>query len=222
MVFDPDPAFDPPAPAGYRRLFTHGPLYKIANERIWAVNAIDPRWHVLDHQAGLCGEDVGLNDFRPQYFLINNAVQQRGPITPADPITNDRPAITAPNVAVTARTGEPILLRIISATYFPIEVQFGEPTAPLTAEEWASDGRPFRVTTDYRGSTTGATAAALVTRLLMSPAERYDLLLNTQSHPLAPRAAPYPITIVQRQWLSGGGIGIREVGLTKTQVTITS
>jgi FtsP/CotA-like multicopper oxidase with cupredoxin domain len=221
MVFDPDPALDPPVPAGYRRMFAHGPLYKIANERIWGVSAIDPRWHNFDHQAGLCGEDVGLNDFRPQYFLINRSAQPRGLITPADPITNARPPITASNVAVTARTREPILLRIICATYFPMEIQFGDPAAPpVIAEDCSSDGRPYRTTTDFKGSTAGATAERLVTRFLMSPAERYDLLLNTQTHPLAPGI--YPVTIVQRHWLSGGGIGIREVGLTKTQLTITS
>jgi FtsP/CotA-like multicopper oxidase with cupredoxin domain len=215
MVFDPDPALDPAAPAGFRRLFVHGPLYRIANERIWGVSAIDPRWHNYDHQAGLCGEDVGLNDFRPQYFLINNTAQPRGLITPADPITNDRPAITASNVTVTAPSGDPILLRIICATYFPIQVRFGADAAPVTAEQCSSDGRPYRTTTDYRGSTAGATTAGLVNQIVMSPAERYDLLINTQSHPLAPGV--YPITILQRHWLDSA----RVVGLSKTQVTIT-
>jgi FtsP/CotA-like multicopper oxidase with cupredoxin domain len=217
MVFDPPP--DPGVPAGMRRLFTGGPLYTIANERIWAVSAFDRRWHEYPHQAGLCGEDMGLNDFQPQYFLINDQPQPRGLITPADPITEDRPAIMSPKVAVTARSGEPILLRLICATYFPIVIQFGAPTAPLAAEVWGSDGRPFRATTDYNGSTSGRPVmGGPVAVFQMSPAERYDFVLNSERNPLTP--GTYPITITQRHWLSGGGIGIRNVGLTKTQLTI--
>jgi hypothetical protein len=57
-------------PSGARRHSIDGPLYDIATETLIAPYSIDPRWHTLDHAAGLSGEDVGLNRFEPKHFFI--------------------------------------------------------------------------------------------------------------------------------------------------------
>jgi len=44
--------------------------YHPEHERIWPLYSCDPTWHQLTHNAGLCGEDVGLNVWRPKYFSI--------------------------------------------------------------------------------------------------------------------------------------------------------
>jgi FtsP/CotA-like multicopper oxidase with cupredoxin domain len=224
LIIDPPP--DSGVPSGMKRLFDHpaAPVYEYpANERIWAVSAVDPRWHEFDHAAGLCGEDVGLNDFQPKYFLINGSAQERGLITPTDPPEAPRPPITSSDVAVTAREGEPILIRVIQANYFPIQIIFGEDNAPLTAEIWGSDGRGVLSETDYTGlNHTPQHVFGTANRFLMSPAERYDFVLNTERNPIPRRDTPYPVRIIYRHWLSGANcnLGVREVGIAQTTITI--
>jgi FtsP/CotA-like multicopper oxidase with cupredoxin domain len=223
LIIDPDPALDPPAPTGYRRLFTGGPLYKIANERIWAIYAADPRFHDLNHAAGLCGEDVGLNRFDPKYFLINNRAQVNGAITEAELAGTQppppRPPITDPKVAVTAVTGEPVLFRFIQAQYHLATITFGAEGADVPAQVWGSDGRPFRATWDYRGENETGTPVFQALEpgeaFDMSPAERYDVLVNTKDAPLSPGV--YPISVLYTHWITG-----RPLGVALSQITITS
>ena len=40
-------------------------------ELILVFDDVDPVWHKLSHNAGMCGDDVGLDKFNPRYFLIN-------------------------------------------------------------------------------------------------------------------------------------------------------
>jgi FtsP/CotA-like multicopper oxidase with cupredoxin domain len=235
LIIDPDPA-DPEssAPLGYKRLFKGGPVYKTVNERIWGVSAVDPRWHELDHAAGLCGEDVGLNDFRPAYFMIGNKAQVNGAISRAEaegtqpPPT--RPPITDSNIALTARQGEPALIRVINANYYPIEIRVGPrvgstPGEPrFQAEMWSSDGRPFRETTRYSGVVEEGALVRLrrpENVITMSPAERYDFVLNTPDTPLLP--GTYPVLIRFLHWL-GSDVPFpnRPVGQVRTTITITS
>ncbi|MDN4610332.1 multicopper oxidase domain-containing protein [Arthrobacter burdickii] len=70
-----DPPSDParPTPTGTRRHSSEGPLYDIATETLIAPYSIDPRWHGLNHAAGLSGEDVGLNRFEPKHFYLLGA-----------------------------------------------------------------------------------------------------------------------------------------------------
>lgn len=61
------------------RAYAGGPAYDV--EKFWVLDDIDPVWHVLakdDHDAGLCGDDVGLNIFRPKYFTITGTPTRPG------------------------------------------------------------------------------------------------------------------------------------------------
>ncbi|MEE9269139.1 MAG: multicopper oxidase domain-containing protein, partial [Candidatus Krumholzibacteria bacterium] len=54
---------DPPEGPG--TAFSGGPTYDC--EALWVADDVDPTWRELGHDAGLCGDDAGLNDFNPQY-----------------------------------------------------------------------------------------------------------------------------------------------------------
>jgi FtsP/CotA-like multicopper oxidase with cupredoxin domain len=224
LTVDPDPTVDPPVPTGYRRLFRGGPVYKIANERTWAIYSLDPRMHNLDHAAGLCGEDVGLNRFDPRYFLINNKAQTNGFVSPAEFAKTQpppsRPPIVDPKIAITAKKGETVLIRTIQAQYFPVTIVFGGdaelPGPPLSAQIWGSDGRPFRRTFSYKGDNETGTPVSVdnIVRFDMSPAERWDFLLNTPTTALDPGV--YPIRLFYNHWITDD-----RVGEVRTQLTIT-
>lgn len=98
---------DPPEGPG--RLFSGGPHYDV--EAIWVPDDVDPAWRLLDHDAGLCGEDHGLNNFNPEYFLISGVPNHR--------------TMTDPRVAVSARVGQRVLIRLLNASYSILRVRFG-------------------------------------------------------------------------------------------------
>ncbi|TML39699.1 MAG: hypothetical protein E6G27_09810 [Actinobacteria bacterium] len=198
LVVDPKP--DPSLKPGEKQAFAGGPVYEV--ERYWVFGSIDPRWHGLNHAAGLCDtQDVGLNDFRPRYVAVNGSFQ------PFDPSG----LITSPDVAVTARSGQPILLRCLDSTYVPQVVVFRpEPNtgATLSPVLIASDGRPFRdrsgaftpvpVARQSRGPSTVRPSTKGCPVFIISSAERYDVLLNTADDPAPPGV--YPVEIEFRQW----------------------
>jgi FtsP/CotA-like multicopper oxidase with cupredoxin domain len=227
LIIDPDPTDDPALPAGYKRLYKGGPVYKA--ERIWGVSSVDARFHGLNHAAGLCGEDEGLHDFRPTQFLIGNQAQTNGAISRAEATGAQppfRPPITDPSIALTIGKNEPGLLRIINATYYPVELTIG-PSAPSEGppkvEFAASDGRPYRETTRYSGVVeTGAVVRLRrpATQFLMSPAERHDVLVNTQDTPLLP--GKYPVQLRFLHWLGTADLPFpdRPVGVVKTTITV--
>jgi FtsP/CotA-like multicopper oxidase with cupredoxin domain len=226
LVVDPlQPATDP------KRVHRDGPVY--VHERYWVPYSIDPRWHTLEHAAGLCGEDVGLNNFVPKYFGISGKFQKFGNDL-ANVFQPTTPAINDPTVALTAPRGEPILIRVLNGQYFPIVILFGDPAKPLPVRVVATDGRPCLSSTGY--GVTPVTAAAAQdddesyrgkrgratcepqrtgqTLARMTPAERYDLILNEEQTPAAPGV--YPITVNYLHWIT------REtVGVARTTITIT-
>jgi len=166
-------------------------------EAIWALYAVDPVWHELNHAAGMCGEDAGLHSFNPEYFLINKSAQAPG-----------GPPIDAPDVAIEAELGETVLLRLISATYFPVEVDFGL-LNPLVIE---SDGRALRDTVDLSGlGRRGQFATARWSEVdqQLAPAERYGMLIKPDAR------GTYPVEARFRHWITG-----EIVGIARTTVTI--
>ena len=91
---------DPPEGPG--RAFRDGPRYDV--EAIWSAGGLDPDKHHLDHDAGLEGENAGLNLWRPRYFHISGAFHPD--------------SLSSPRAAVSAVTGQTILGRVINAGSF--------------------------------------------------------------------------------------------------------
>jgi len=61
------------------------------------------KWRELNHSAGLCGDDAGLNIFKPKYFMISGVPS---PKTKTDP-----------RVVINAKVGQRILIRHLNASY---------------------------------------------------------------------------------------------------------
>lgn len=161
---------------GPGRLWDGGPAYD--HERFWVGCAMDPTWANLDHHAGVDGADVGLNRMNPQYFLINGK---------ASPET-----LEDPEIAVRAKTGETILMRLLNANYHPQRW-----TWDTDVECVCSDGRPFDYGYDLR-------------EITMAPAERYDMLMRPK------RPGVYRVKVETLHWITG-----RVLGEAETLITVT-
>jgi plastocyanin len=200
LIIDPYEGENPPV----RRLpFEGAPeewRYHPDYERIWPLYSIDPVWHELGHAAGMCGEDVGLNVFDPKYFLIGRH--------PQDPDGSPIRGTASDPVSVTAPRGENVLIRLINATYFPVDIDFGG----LPAHLIETDGRALRKQIDLDGLGVGAPVALgpgqWPTRI--GGAERFALLIRNAE------PGTYPIRFTERHWITN-----EPVGVMQTEVRIT-
>ncbi|MDH5180781.1 MAG: multicopper oxidase domain-containing protein [Gammaproteobacteria bacterium] len=113
---------DPPEGPG--TLLSGGPTYDM--EAFWVVDEIDSRWHNLSWTAGTCGEDVGLNVLRPDYFIISG-VDASG-----------TSAMNLPPISANMRMGQKCLARYVCAGYHPQRIRI--PSA-LNPKAYISDGR---------------------------------------------------------------------------------
>ncbi|VAW67010.1 Multicopper oxidase [hydrothermal vent metagenome] len=136
---------DPPEGPG--TLFENGPTYDV--EAFWVVDEIDSAWHTLRWDAGTCGEDVGLNDLNPDYFVITG-VDGSG-----------TSAYASATISPTVRVGEKLLARYVCAGYHPQRINFGG----LTGTVYMSDGRPLP-------------NAIQATELRAHSAERFDVIFE--------------------------------------------
>ncbi|HET6653141.1 MAG TPA: hypothetical protein VFH10_10915, partial [Nocardioides sp.] len=205
LVVDPLVHPDYPVPAGARRSFVDGPLYDVATEALIAPYALDPRWHELNHAAGLSGEDAGLNRFEPRFFYLLGGPLNR-PRPEVDVWSPTQLRVTTPD------TGHPSLIRMLNLNYFPSRARFTDEAGNLVAmaEIIAHDGREFRDTLS------GADFAPLlrdVGRPLVTPvvafgaAERYDLLVQ------APHPGRYLLNVDFLHWSRRGVLATRTVPL---------
>lgn len=112
---------DPPEGPG--KLFQNGPAYDV--EAFWVPDDCDPRWHKLNHDAGMCGDDEGLNRFEPKYFMVTGVP---APWTETDP-----------RVVVNAKVGQRILARHLNASYSVVTTTI----EGLDATIYGVDGRPL-------------------------------------------------------------------------------
>lgn len=165
LIVDPPPAPVPAGvPAGSRQCFVGGPWYQA--EAAWVFDDVDPRWHSMDFDAGLCGDDVGLNRFEPKYFLVNG-----------QPFNTK-----AKSGAVRAKVkrGQKILLRLLNGAYSQLMLTM--PNGPQM-EVVAIDGRPLG--TGGAGLPGGLSspwsqpfALSGGQKVVLSTAGRYDVLLT--------------------------------------------
>ena len=197
VIIDPIVHPDFPVEPGARRSFVDGPLYDIATETALIPYSIDPRWHELNHAAGLSGEDVGLNRFEPKHFVVLGGDISVGP--PEDAVW----AATQVRANAPGSGRRPTLLRVLNLNYFPVRARFTtEAGVPVQmAELLAHDGRPFRDTSSQTLSAPpirDKNDNRLITGVLaFGSAERYDMLL----HP--PRPGIFLVHIDWLHWVGG-------------------
>ena len=202
-----DPPADPAAPPGTRRHSSEGPLYDIATEAMIAPFSIDPRWHELNHAAGLSGEDAGLNRFEPRHFFL------LGGVIPARPGGDRVWAISTMKANVVAGNKRPTLVRMVNVDYFPTRTRFmdaaGRPVR--IAELIAHDGRPFWNTPNPTGPAVQPSVAGqpLLTSIIKSgAAEKFDFLLRP------PAPGRYTIAVDFQHWITGQVLATRTVTVT--------
>jgi FtsP/CotA-like multicopper oxidase with cupredoxin domain len=213
VIIDPIVHKDFPVPPGTRRSFVDGPPYDIATETLLVPYSVDPRWHQLDHAAGLSGEDVGLNRFEPKHFYVLGGNLSK-------PVKGGGVQSLREVRANVAGKGAPTLLRTINANYFPTRLRFTHVNgSPITdangkpvkiAEAIAHDGRAFRDTSSPTAASrpVGAAGHPLETNVLaFGAAERYDMLL----HP--PAAGEYRIHVDWTHWVTGKLLATRTIPL---------
>ncbi|WP_461174846.1 multicopper oxidase domain-containing protein [Arthrobacter sp. Z1-9] len=207
IIIDPPVRAMAQPPQGMRRHSVQGPLYDIATETLIAPYSIDPRWHELNHAAGLSGDDAGLNRFEPKHFLL------LGGTIPSRPGGDRVWAISSMRANVVRAGVAPTLVRMVNVDYFPTRTRFlnaaGEPAQ--IAELIAHDGRPFWNTPNPDGPAVQPSMAGqpLVTSILKSgAAEKFDFLLRP------PAAGRYTIAIDFLHWVTGRVLATRTVAVT--------
>ena len=214
LVVDPQPSRTMPTRPGGRRAFVDGPEYDIATETLVVPYAVDPRWHGLNHAAGLSGEDVGLNRFEPRHFYLLGG--QLDSIPRGDGVSS----LTALTARVTdGRTpGAPLptLLRILTGGYHPTRLRFtdasGRVPAPI-AEVIAHDGRQYRdtsVPTRPSRPLRDLGRPIILSTLAFGAAERYEVLL------VPTQEGRYLVHVDWIHWVTGRVMGTRTIPVTAT------
>ena len=165
---------DPPTEDdGLKRVYSRGPTYD--HEKLWVADDMDPRWHLItDHDAGLCGMDVGLNQFEPEYFLLSGVFNNR--------------TRTDPRTMITMRKGESTLIRLLNASYSVLRVQF-----TCDVEIVASDGHAWGQ--EPWCPTTRTVPAGEILELVT--AQRYDLIVSP------PESGWYQAQMTFHHWITG-------------------
>lgn len=117
-----------PDHSGRPRAYRNGPGYDI--ERIWVFDDVDPSWHRQDLE-GVCDGNRGVT-FNPKYFLINGV-----------PNTE---ALHHPDVAVEAKLGDKVLLRLMNASFSLVKVEIEKLKADIISVDGnalGSEERPW-------------------------------------------------------------------------------
>ena len=173
-----------PKQQGRGTAFVDGPRYDLESETLWVPYSVDPRWHTLNHAAGLQGEDVGLNRFEPtNFYVLGDNLDH--PDTGDGVKANVDVTVHLDRVATT-----PTLVRIVNANYFPLTIDFRD----LDVEVISHDGRPFRDLSGGPGSFCRPVRVA-TRRLHFGAAERYEVLLKPT------RRGTFPVDFTWLHWI---------------------
>lgn len=209
LIVDPVAHPDFPVSPGARRSFVDGPEYDIETETLLAAYSVDPRWHTLDHAAGLSGEDVGLDRFEPNALYLLGGELDKGP-------PGEGPwQLTAMRANAPGGSRKPTLLRLMNANYFPVDMRFFDAAGkPVTMAELIShDGRPFRDTSDPLGGSPPIADGdhPLLTSIInFGAAERFDVLLRP------PAPGQYRMTVALQHWITSADLATRTLTITAT------
>jgi FtsP/CotA-like multicopper oxidase with cupredoxin domain len=193
MIIDP--------PSGRGLAFFDDPVgYDLRAETLLVPYSVDPRWHEMNHAAGLSGEDVGLNRFQPKsFYLLGGSLDGPPPRGEGVRVVGD--------ILATLPPAKPGLLRINNATYMPTVIRFG---GGLEAEIIAHDGRALRDTS----RTPSPPVSVRTTVVAFGAAERYDLRLRPPAG--ARSGSTYPVTVEWQDWITGRPV----LGTRQTRVRV--
>jgi FtsP/CotA-like multicopper oxidase with cupredoxin domain len=179
-------------PSGWGTLYVNGPKYDV--ERLWAIDDVDPAWRLIDHKGGLCGEDVGLDRFRPKYFMITGVPHPRT-------MTDDR-------VRIKAKLGQTILIRHLNASYSILRTRI----EGLDATIYGMDGRPLQ---DADCPWASPLLIPAGTSFDSVSAQRHDMIIK------ATKVGSYPVTVEFRDWITGD-IHDNGRGVCQTVIDVTA
>ena len=174
LIVDPKPNKDGKVPA-----YEGGPTYDV--EKIWAISDVDPRWHTLEHGAGLCGEDVGLNIFEPKYFMISGVPTRVG--------------VPSTAARVAAKAGQKILLRLINAAYSPVRITIDGLEAHIISVDGHPLDRPWNdwISVGPKGEQRS---------LNMATATRFDVLIDLGSEANRLQRGSFKVHIEHFDWVT--------------------
>lgn len=174
-------------------------------EAFWVVDEIDSRWHQLGHNDFMqkCdantpiapenfSQDGFLNQFRPDIFLITGVAR-----------ASEGMPITDPRVAITAKVGQTVLIRLLHAGYTVQQYDIG-----IDVEVVAMDGRALGVPPFQHYSHPFTLPAHTLFRL--STARRVDLILRSTT------PGVFPVMVSYLDWITGKPLGTAQTAITVT------
>ena len=200
LIIDP---YEPePHPDGKKPIADAPDDWRYEHERVWVPYALEPDWHTLNHLAGFCGEDAGLNDFNPRYFLLGKHPQ----FPDGRPILGD----AEQPVALTMPAGETAYIRIIQSMYHPCDLDLGDLGQFASVAE--TDGRAIRTGINLDGLGGGESHIAVPWNDWqphhLSSAQRLGLLLKPT------KTGVYPVEFTYRHWITGAKLGFMRTTVT--------
>jgi hypothetical protein len=167
-------------------------------ESVWVSDEMDPRWHTFNHNAGLCGEDAGLNNFNPEHFLVSGVpFHQQG-------VDRGRPFAPNPKnlelVDVTAKLGDTVLIRFVHAGYTVLAVDVPTDLEVVVIEDTGRQfgGQRSPYSTPYRLPLN----PAIPVPVIVTSARRATGLVRAK----APGRYAFKFTFLH--WITGKPLGI--------------